>query len=137
MVPTLHDRDSIIIQKSKTLEHDQIAILKKPSSWLQPTEKETTLVKRVKAVPGDKLSFDGHSFFVNGVSIFNLDTIDYKCSESVIGYEHTLSNQEVFVMGDNANVSLDSRRVFCDGQPEKSFIPYENLIDYGQITLKF
>jgi signal peptidase I len=137
MVPTLHDRDTIILQDESVLQRGQIAILKKPAPWLHESEKETVLVKRVVAIPGDKLEFDGKSFLVNGVSIYNLDTIDYECKSGVIGYEHTLSNQEVFVMGDNPSASLDSRRIFCDGKSKESFVPYENLLDYGKITMKF
>jgi signal peptidase I len=137
MNPTLNDRDTIILKKETALQRDQIAILKKPETWLHESEKETLLVKRVIAIPGDTLNFDGKSFLVNGVSVFNLDTIGYVCKSGIVGYEHTLSNQEVFVMGDNSRTSLDSRRIFCEGKPEESLVPYDNLLDYGKITMKF
>lgn len=137
MNPTLSDRDTIILKKENSLQHGQIAILEKPKTWLHPSEKETTLVKRVIAIPGDTLTFDGKSFLVNGVSVYDLDTIGYVCKSGIIGYEHTLSDKEVFVMGDNSSASLDSRRIFCDGRAQESFVPYENLRDYGKITMKF
>lgn len=137
MFPTLHDRDTIILQKEETLQRGQISILKKPEAWLHESEKETILVKRIVAIPGDTLKFDGKSFLVNGVSVYSLDTIGYECKSETTIYEHTLSQQEVFVMGDNASASLDSRRIFCNGKPKESFVPYENLLDYGKITMKF
>lgn len=137
MDPTLHDRDTIILAKEKLLQRDQIVIFKKPATWIQVDEKESVFVKRVIAVPGDTLKFDGHSFFVNGVSVYNLDTIGYVCKSGATGYEHTLTDREVFVMGDNDRVSLDSRRIFCSGDSTDSFVPYENLLDYGKITIKF
>lgn len=137
MNPTLNDRDTIILKKEDALQRDQIAILEKPVSWLHESEKETLLVKRVIAIPGDTLNFDGKSFLVNGVSVYNLDTIGYVCKSGVIGYEHTLSDQEVFVMGDNSKASLDSRKIFCDGKFTESFVPYKNMLDYGKIIMKF
>lgn len=137
MLPLIHDRDTIIIQKADSLQRDQIAILRKPAAWLRESEHQSSLVKRVIAIPGDTLKFDGHSFLVNGVSVYSLDTIEYECALGAVGYEHTLSSQEVFVMGDNPKSSLDSRRVFCDGKTEDSLVPYENLTDYGKITMKF
>lgn len=137
MDPSIHDRDTIIIKNDDLLKSDQIAILKKPDKWLHVTTKDTILVKRVKAIPGDTLRFDGHSFLVNGVSVYDLDTIGYDCKSGMIGYEHTLSDQEVFVMGDNPNASLDSRKIFCEGRVEDSFVPYENLINHGKIIMKF
>lgn len=137
MVPTLHDRDTVILQKDSTLQRGQIAFLNKPEAWLHESEKETVLVKRVIAIPGDTLKFDGKSFLVNGVSVYNLDTIGYDCKLGTVGYEHTLSKNEVFVMGDNPSSSLDSRRIFCNGETNKSLVPYTNLIEYGKITVKF
>lgn len=137
MTPTLNDRDTIILKNEDVLERGQIAILKKPVNWLHESEKETLLVKRIVAIPGDTLHFDGKSFLVNGVSVYNLDTIGYVCKSGAIGYEHTLTDHEVFVMGDNSLTSLDSRRVFCEGKSAESLVPYENLLDYGKITMKF
>lgn len=137
MNPTLDDQDTIILQQEHSLQNDQIVILKKPETWNHSSEKETLLVKRIVAVPGDTLKFDGRSFMVNGVSVYDLDTIDYECKLGPTGYEHTLTDKEIFVMGDNPRVSLDSRRVFCSGEAESSLVSSENLIHYGKIIMKF
>lgn len=137
MEPTLQDKSSIVIQKEKSIAINQIAVFDKPKSWDYMKDKDTVLIKRIAAVPGDVLEFDGKSILVNGEVSYSVDTNKYECSAGEVGYKHTLSNKEIFVMGDNAQVSLDSRRIFCDGDTENIFIPYNNIVSYGKIAIKF
>lgn len=137
MEPTLTDRQTVILKQSKTVEHGEFVFFKKPKSWSDYVDRDTTLVKRITAVPNDTLSFDGKSFKVNGEDVYDLSKNEYECAKGQKGYEHTLSNKEIFVMGDNPNHSLDSRRIFCDGNVNEMFIPKYSIVDYGQIVVKF
>lgn len=137
MEPTLKDRDSVILEQAKEIENGQIIFFDKPISWKYESQDSTVLVKRVAAIPGDTITYDGESFLVNGEVAYSLSEDNYECDAGPVGYEHTVTNKQVFVMGDNARASLDSRRIFCDGEPEKSYITKRAIIDYGHIVTKF
>lgn len=137
MEPTLKSRDSVILKQEDAPEQNQIAFFNKPKSWEYMGEDESVLVKRIAAAPGDTLEFDGQSFIVNGEVFYSIDTDDYSCESGTVGYKHTLTKNEVFAMGDNARVSLDSRRIFCDGNTDHIYIPSQDMIDFGHILMKF
>lgn len=139
MAPTLDDRDSLVLRQEKKVDKGLLVFFSKPNAWTYTDafgQEPETLVKRIAAVPGDELRFDGESFYVNDEIVFNLAANNYECSEGPATYSHVLSNKELFVMGDNANASLDSRRVFCDGNKD-FFVAEPLVIDFGTIALKF
>ena len=139
MEPTLHDRDSVVLRQAKTVEKGQLVFFALPNAWTYADRgglRPSVVVKRIAAVPGDRLSYDGKNFLVNGESVFNLQQNHYTCLKGEVGYTHTLTDNEIFVMGDNSGASLDSRRVFCDGQ--RDFYVAESLVaDFGTIAFKF
>ena len=137
MEPTLHHGDSIVLKQSDYVSRGQIVVFKKPNSWDSYVERDTNLIKRITAIPGDTLAFDGKVFMVNGETVYELDQDNYECVKGQTGYEHTLTGEELFVMGDNASHSLDSRRIFCDGNMDKIFIPKYDVVDYGTIIFRF
>lgn len=136
MEPTFKDRNSVIIKQDKSVAHDQIVFFKKPSSWSDYAH-DDTLVKRVIAVPGDVLSYDGKDFKVNNETVYNISKDNYECGQGDKNYSHVLTDKELFVMGDNALHSLDSRRIFCDGEEKNMYIPYRDVIDHGHVLFKF
>lgn len=137
MEPTFYNRDSVIIQQSKNLQKDDFIFFKKPPAWDDYIDTDTTLVKRIIAVPGDTLAYDGESFYVNDKIVYSLTDDNYSCANGEVGYEHELTNTEIFVMGDNANYSLDSRKIFCDGNADAMFIPKKSVVDYGKVIARF
>ena len=137
MHPTLDNGDSIILKQSNTMKQNQIIFFNKPDKWSEYADMKTTMVKRVAAIPGDTLTFDGDSFKVNGILFYQLSKDDYECEAGEQDYEHMLTQDEVFVTGDNANHSLDSRRIFCDGQSSNMFITKKSIVDYGSIVRVF
>ena len=137
MEPTLNNGDSVILKQEDTLRHNQIIFFNKPSSWSEYVDRNATLVKRVVAIPGDTLTYDGETFKVNNEIVYKLSDDNYECESGEIGYEHILTNTEVFATGDNANDSLDSRRIFCDGNSKDMYIPKFYVIDYGHIVKQF
>lgn len=137
MEPTFENRDSVILKQSKTVNNGDIVFFNKPGSWDEYVDHDTVLVKRITAVPNDKISFDGKQFKVNDETVYKLSENNYECENGQVGYEHVLTNKEIFVMGDNPNHSLDSRRMFCDGEPDKMYIPKHSIVDYGKVVFKF
>ena len=137
MEPTLMNGDSVILHQEDKLKHNQIVFFKKPTTWSGYTDQTTTLVKRVTAIPGDTLTFDDEAFYVNGTLLYSVKDNNYECEAGPTDYEHTLNANELFATGDNANHSLDSRRIFCDGSPELMFIPKNYVVDYGRIVKQF
>lgn len=106
MFPTLKDGDWVAVS-SVTAEIDRGDIIVSTQPW----ERNVPIVKRVIAVGGDTvdIDFDNNAVFVNGVKlnepyIAELTRVSYD-----VEFPLTVDEGRLFVMGDNRNVSLDSR----------------------------
>jgi signal peptidase I len=137
MEPALSDGQNVILKQEKAPEPSSIIIFDKPRTWDYMGTGERVLIKRIAVVPQETLTFDGKAFYVDGQELYNVEENNYECAAGEVGYEHKLTQQEVFVMGDNALKSLDSRRIFCDGHPENAFIGFRNVVDFGTIERIF
>lgn len=137
MEPTFSDKDSVVLQQASAIEQDQIIFFHQPKKWDRYVKTDHILVKRVIAVPGDVLEYDGKAFMVNGEEVFNVEETGYECLNSTVDYSHELLGSEVFVMGDNHSNSLDSRRVFCDGDIDDIFVPVRSVSNYGEVIFEF
>ncbi len=119
MVPTLHDKERLIVTKLfyKPKQKD-IVIVK--SSVLGKH-----IVKRVIALPGQEVNIDAETgdVYVDGV-LQNEPYIKDKISPSRVGtkynYPFVVPENTVFVMGDNRNNSQDSRSI--------GVIPYKEIV---------
>ncbi len=119
MVPTLHDKERLIVTKLfyKPKQHD-IVIIK--SSVLKKH-----IVKRVIALPGQEINIDSQTgdVYVDGV-LQDEPYIKEKINPSRIGtkyhYPFVVPEDTVFVMGDNRNNSQDSRSI--------GVIPYSEIV---------
>jgi signal peptidase I len=137
MEPTFQPRDSFVLRQSSAPEQGQIIIFRKPAAWKYTSGMDEQLVKRVGAIPGDTLTFDGAAFKVNGEVLYDVAAAGYECAAGARDYSHTLTASETFVIGDNAPRSLDSRRIFCDGSPGDSYVERRQVIDFGTMLFKF
>ena len=99
MLDTLNDKELLLTVHTGNIKKDDIVVICKDDGEL--------IVKRVVAVPGDKIS----------VSIYGRVMINGELEENSSYYnakvepipERTLEKGEYYVLGDNRNVSSDSR----------------------------
>ena len=125
---TLHEGERVLLNKigikfGEVHKGDIIVFIENPHSGLYGTAIGTTiyditsifkvneptkrLVKRVIGIPGDKVVIRDGKVFVNGEE----ETGSYLHSETypVNGQEWTVGEGQLFVLGDNREVSRDSR----------------------------
>lgn len=140
MNPTLEHRDSVVLKQSSVMKRDELVFFKKPGTWTYndtDTHIDAIVVKRMAAIGGDTLTFDGEAFSVNGEPFYYLAKDNYNCAKApTVPFKKKLKEGELFVVGDNPLRSLDSRRVFCDGSSDY-LITNASVIDFGVVAFKF
>lgn len=110
MLPTLHDRDQMIVNKiAYTLgEPDRFDIV------VFHAPEKNDFIKRIIGLPGEHVEVKNNVLYIDGEPIdepFLNDQIftnDFKLEELEEGYE-VVPEDSVFVMGDNRSNSTDSR----------------------------
>lgn len=131
MEPTLRDGETFVMKKTGEPERGDLVLFTMPDAWRIFNEGEAgrTLIKRILAGPGDELSFDGTTFFVNGEAALSLPA--YECR--LQRFKERLGPNQVFVVGDNSEVSLDSRRVLCRGSINY-LVPLSSVKAHGTVA---
>lgn len=106
MVPTLQDRDQLLVRSIVyTPRHGDIVVVDGYTSYGQP------LVKRVIGVGGDTvdIDFEAHEVYVNGEKLDEPYIAEPTALESDVRFPVTVPEGYLFLMGDNRNLSMDSR----------------------------
>ncbi len=119
MLPTLNSKEVMIMVKITkyftSYKRFQIVVIKYGNTYL---------IKRVIGLPGEKIKCEDGNIHINGAAIED----DYGNGVTADFTEVTLSDDEYFVMGDNREVSQDSRII---GPIKASNIKgYTNLVIY-------
>ena len=72
-------------------------------------ENGTIIVKRLIGLPGDVVVFEGDSLLVNGEVVQEPYVTDINYNKGILNNRVTLGEDEYIVLGDNRDVSTDSR----------------------------
>ncbi len=127
MLPTLKIQDRILVEKlrprisQRTHKHLQIGsvvVFHPPSNLVEAGyDKDSALIKRLVGLPGDRLEVHEGELFRNGrliVEPWIKEPINYEMNE------FTVPENQLWVLGDNRNNSLDSH--IWGPLPEKALI---------------
>lgn len=121
MVPTLADGDQLIADKISYRFHEpeRFDIVIFPYQYAR----NTYFIKRIIGMPGERvrIDFDGN-IYINGKILEENYGAEVMVNPGLASEEIQLADDEYFVLGDNRNVSEDSR------YPDVGNIKRENII---------
>lgn len=103
MYPTLHDQDKVIYQRRVSeYKAGDIVVLNRPNG--------DEFVKRIVAAAGDTVNIQAGKLYVNGKETEYKEALgDIIWMSDDIKYPVQVGESEVFVLGDNREISEDSR----------------------------
>jgi signal peptidase I len=124
MLPRLEDRDRLFINKFvyriSAIERGDVVVFR------YPRDPEKSYIKRVIALPGDRLRIDRGVVWVNGQrQVENYVPDEYRDSRSLA--EIVVPEESYFMMGDHRSISSDSRE----------FGPVERQLIYGKAVFVY
>ena len=99
---------------------------------VQKEGSEKVLVKRVLGLPGDKITIKSNSLFINDVVV---DEKYIKEEMFTNNLEMVLGDDEIFVLGDNRNNSIDSRDPSIGAVKYKEEVVAKFILDLKDFTL--
>ena len=125
MYPTLKDGDLMLLNrlsyKFGNINRFDIVVLDKGDSYI---------IKRVIGLPGEHIKFEDNNLYVND------ELIEESFLQSTVltdDFEVYLEDDCYFAMGDNRQISLDSRALGCfdiskiRGKTSFSFFPFDRI----------
>jgi signal peptidase I len=124
MLPRLEDHDRLFINKFlyhfSAIQHGDVVVFR------YPRDPEKSYIKRVIAVPGDRLRIDGGDVILNGRRLQEPYVPDeYRDSRSLP--EMVIPPDYYYMMGDHRSISSDSRE----------FGPVERELIYGKASFVY
>ncbi len=124
MLPRLEDQDRLFINKFayrfEAIHHGDVVV------FYYPHDHSKSYIKRVIALPGDRLSIDHGSVAVNG-RVLSEPYVPEKYEDDRSLPERVIPWGEFFVMGDHRSISSDSR----------DFGPVPRDLIYGRAALVY
>lgn len=117
MYPTLQDNDQLIVEKVsyrfKEPKRFDVVVFQ---IYEEESDEEVHYIKRVIGLPGETVCITDGKIYINGEEL--KETYGYyKGQQLMEGYDFSeplqIGEGEYFVLGDNRNDSLDSRKIGC------------------------
>jgi signal peptidase I len=106
MVPMLQDQDRLFINKLAyrmgEVRHSDVVV------FHYPRDLTKSYIKRVIALPGDRLRIEHGRVYVNGIQLSE-PYVPARYADERSQPEMTVPSSEYFVMGDHRSISSDSR----------------------------
>lgn len=135
MNPTLHDKDRVIVTRTKDPKRYEVITFK------PPVKSDYQYVKRIIGMPGDLISTDGHFLFINHQAESMPEELDYSSASELpdgtikvdisdkvfeqLSPLKKIPDNHYFVLGDNRNNSSDSREFgLVDGNSIEGVVSY-------------
>ena len=118
MYPTYNDQDLLLIFKTTDVDYGDVVTI-----WSDNLNEY--LCKRVIGMPGDNIKISDGRLYLNG-NLYMESYIREKMTEEY-NIDIVVEPDKVFVMGDNRNVSLDSR--------ELGAIPKDNIVGVSVLNV--
>lgn len=127
MHPTMEDGDSLLIDKIsyrfRDPERFEIIVFRYPHG------KDTYYIKRIIGLPGETVKIEDGRVYINGELLEEAYGSELIQNAGRANQEITLGEDEYFVLGDNRNVSSDSR------DPSVGNVSFKQII--GRVILRF
>lgn len=124
MVPMLQDQDRLFINKLAyhvgEVRHGDVVV------FHYPRDPAKSYIKRVIALPGDRIRIDHGRVFVNDARLQE-PYVPARYTDERSQPEMTIPGSEYFVMGDHRSISSDSR----------DFGPVERQLIYGKASFVY
>ena len=106
MEETLHEGESLLVNKLSFYEPSRYDII---VFYPQGKEVDEYYVKRIYGLPGETVQITGNDIYINGEKIEDNYAKNAMDDSGIAEEPLTLADDEYFVLGDNREVSLDSR----------------------------
>ena len=112
MEDTLHDKESLLIDKISYRFHDperyDIIVFYPKGKEVDDSE---FYIKRIYGLPGETVQIKNNVIYINNQVIEDKYAKNAMDDEGLARKPYTLKEDEYFVLGDNREVSLDSRKI--------------------------
>ncbi len=107
MEPALSNTDQVVIEKMSYYFHDP----ERFDVIVFPFDENVSYIKRVIGLPGESLQIQDGYVYINGKKLDDPYGNERMEDAGVANEEIVLGENEYFVLGDNRNASVDSRKV--------------------------
>lgn len=129
MYPTLKNGDNLIVNKIGYRLHDPKRFDVIVFPYKEPaTGKEVYYIKRIIGMPGEEIQIIGNDIYINGEKLEENYGSEKMQDAGYAAEPVRLLDDEYFVLGDNRNVSKDSRHLDENGQPDVGSIKRSDII---------